>query len=738
MAKKKAAPEKLAEGQGSQIDILHYDGKVDPSYIPEGFDSVEEFLTDMRECHQNDLDFDRINRDAAIEDKKFAAGEQWDPIVLEQRKGLPCLVINSIPQYIAQLVGDWRESRKAVKVLAQNDQDTDIASVRGDLIRSIETHSRATRVYDQAFESLTQCGDGAFRITVEYARDDVFDQDIFIRPIEDALAVVWDRYSVDPTGRDARHVFVDDRLPSKEFYKKWPDATPETLHTDDLLDKVTMIGWVDNDSVRVTEYWRLIQRQRLIAIFQNGKVFEIDKDNVEQIIAENGPPVKQRLAWCTFAQMHLVTGFAILDGPYEYRLTRLPIIRMSGRVTNIGGRRVRYGLVRFMKDAVRMKNFWRSVAAEQLGYAPKAQWIATESAVEGREDSIRKAHLSRDPLIIVNDEAQVDVNIKRLDPPPVQQALLNEAQVNNQDMKDVTGIQDASLGVVSNETSGKAILARQREGDISSLTFYDNGDAAVLEGGDVINQLIPIVYDGTRTLRVIGEDEAIKFVRVNDPMDPFAVDLSVGQYDVAMATGTSYTTRRAEAAESMMEAIQVWPQLMGVAGDLVVKAQDWPGADKIAERLEQSMGQAHIDPAAVQQLQQALQTTTQKLQELQADRSIEQQKIQIDEYKAETDRIRALSDNQVDNNKMEMDAIQGILDNSAKLDEHEIQRAQLAYGHAEKARQHNDNISLAKQQMDHQRQLAKMSAAAKQTSTPGAKATSTSPGKSQTTTGSNG
>src|SRR3546814_14542504 len=95
--------------------------------------------------------------------------------------------------------------------------------------------------------------------------------------------------------------------------------------------------------------------------------------------------------------MHLVTGFAILSGPYEYRLNRLPIVRMSGRVVNISGRRIRYGLVRFMKDAARMKNFWRSVAAEQLGYASKAKWMVTEEAVAGRADAIRQAHINRDP-----------------------------------------------------------------------------------------------------------------------------------------------------------------------------------------------------------------------------------------------------------------------------------------------------------------------------------------------------
>lgn len=659
---------------GDQIDVLTYNGTVPKTYKPEGFDSQEAFLQDMRENYSADLEYDRINREAALDDKRFAAGEQWDPVVLQQRKGLPCLTINSIPQFTAQLVGDWRESRRSVKVVPSNDEDVDIASVRGDLIRSIEMQSRADRVYDSAFESLIQCGDGAFRISVEYARDDVFDQDIFIRPIEDALAVVWDRFSVDPTGRDAKRVFVDDRIPIKEFKKKWPKIDPTELQSDDLIDKVSLTGWIDNEAYKVTEYWRLIQRQRLMGLFKNGKVFELNSTNLEEIQAQYGPPMKTRLAWCTYAQMHLVTGFAILDGPYEYKLNRLPIVRMSGRVVNISGRRVRYGLVRYMKDAVRLKNFWRSVAAEQLGYAPKAQWIATDAAVEGREDKFRQAHLSRDPLLVVNDEAIIGQNIQRLEPPTPQMALLQESQQNQQDMKDVTGIHDASLGIRSNETSGRAISARQREGDIASLTFYDNGNAAVLEGGDVINQLIPQVIDGTRTLRLLGEDERVKFQRVNDPTNPDAVDLSVGEYDVALSTGTSYTTRRVEAGQAMMDAIQVWPQLMTVAGDLVARAQDWPGADKIAERLEQTMGQPQIDPAEVQKLQQQMQKLQEENFKLKAEKIAGDEDREVDMYNAETQRIRALSDHEVDANQMEMDAIQMILDSSTKLDEHDMSR----------------------------------------------------------------
>lgn len=674
MAKKpETKPVENTTSTATKVDVLRYEAApVAKDYVPEGFDTVEDFLKDMREEYDLDYDADRENRDNALEDKKFTAGQQWDPVVLEQRKGLPCLVINSVPQFIAQLVGDWRESKRGVKVLPTEEGDKDLADVRADLIRSVETQSRADRVYDNAFESAVVCGDGAFRVAVEYAKDDVFDQDIFVRPIDDALSVVWDRMSVDPTGRDARHCFVDDLIPTKDFERKWPNAKPSELSPREY-NQMIADSWIETDGVRVTEYWRMIDRDRLLVLFEDGSVRFVD-ENLDELVAKHGNPVKSRIAPCTYAQMHLVTGYDILAGPYEYRLSRLPIIRMSGRVVNLAGHRVRYGIVRFMKDSVRLRNFHRSVAAEQLGYAPKAQWIATESAVEGYEDELRKAHMSRDPLIKVSDEAIIGQNIQRLDPPKWQAALHQEAEANVQDMKDVTGIHDASLGIKSNETSGRAITARQREGDIAAITYYDNGNAAVLEAGDVMNQLISQIYDGTRIIRVIGEDEKMKFLKVNDPNDPRSPDLSVGRYDVALATGASYTTRRVEAAQAMMDAVQVWPQLLQVAGDLVAKAQDWPGADDLAERLKKTIPQQFLDPEdregpdpQVQQMQMTIQALTQENQQLKTNKEIDVKKLIIDVYNAETQRIRALSDNMVDGNSIELQGIQAILESGLKL-----------------------------------------------------------------------
>ena len=218
------------------------------------------------------------------------------------------------------------------------------------------------------------------------------------------------------------------------------------------------------------------------------------------------------------------------------------------------------------------------------------------------------------------------------------------------------------------------------------MTFHDNANAAIVEGGDVINQLIPQIHDSTRILRTIGEDQQVKFVRVNDPMDPGSINLAVGHYDVVMTIGTSYASRRVEAAQAMMDAIQVWPDLMSIAGDLVAQAQDWPGADKLAERikktippqfLEEGEGQA-LTPQQIQEIEQQMQALAMELEAAKKELEDKAVEHQIAMYNAETQRIRALSDNMVDDTKLNQDAIETILKYSAELDKQELQRDSIA------------------------------------------------------------
>ena len=553
-------------------------------------------LERMREFSE-DQEADKNNREAALEDLQFVAnidGAQWDATVRANRMAQlkPCLTINTLPQYIGQVIGDMRVNKPAIKVRPAEDADEDLADIRSGLIRSIERQSDATGIYSQAGEDAVTCGIGHFRAGLQYTADDVFDQDIRIQPITNPLSVLWDYMSVERTGADARRCWVVDDLPKKEFERQWPNAIPYA--GTELTTRARQVGWMSQDTVKVIEYWRIEEVPQQIAMLDDGTIKDYTPDKrmpdgrpmSDHVLNDAAGRPRIRTVRRKQAVMQLITGTSILTKPYILPIPRVPIFKVVGREVRVGDARVRFGLVRFAKDPVRLRNYWRSVGAELLAYAPKQSWIAPASSVEGREDDFRKAHLSGDPLLVYNDGNEKP---ERVAPPQFPEAILKEAQVNAQDIKDVTGLHDASLGIQSNETSGKAILARQREGDIATVMYHDNLNASIRACGEVVNLLIPLVYDTARTIRVEGEDAAIKLKRINDPNDPESIDMGKGKFDIVVDTGPSYSTKRVEAAESMLAFVQAVPQAAAVTGDLIAKAQDWPDAEVIADRLKRAI-----------------------------------------------------------------------------------------------------------------------------------------------------
>jgi hypothetical protein len=597
--------------------------------IPEGYDSVEDFLKEARERFQQGLDFDRENRDEAQTDLKFLAGDQWESEDVTARNGRPCLTINTLPQFVAQVVGDIRINRPAIKARPAEDADKDLASIREGLIRAIEHDSKAQQVYSSAGQSQVACGIGNFRVVLEYAADDAFDRDIRIKAIPDPFAVVWDAMRVEPTGADAGHCFVLDEVNRKAFEKQYPENVPEGLDGA-FSTELTRTGWLTNDVVRIAEYWVMKEKPAEIALLQDGSVKYVTKENraeIEPMIQLNGrgePMLRNTVK--KVACKYVITGHDILEAPVEYEIDRVPVFRVPGWEVNTGEKTYRFGLVRFAKDAARLRNYWRSVMAEKLALAPRQQWLVHNSAV-GDADEFRDAANSGDTVLVWGGQQEP----RRLEPPPIEAALMQEAALNAQDIKDVTGLHDASLGARSNETSGKAIMARQREGDVANYVYHDNLKSAIQECGRVVNQLIPKVYDTLRTIRVLGEDEQQKIQRVNDPNDPESIDLSKGKYDIVVETGPSYSTKRVESAESMMQFVQAVPMAAQVSGDLIAKAQDWPLAEEIGDRLKKALpaGLAdEDDPAKMSPEQQ--QAKQQQMQQAQAAQQMQMQGAQLE------------------------------------------------------------------------------------------------------------
>jgi hypothetical protein len=573
--------------------------------LPPDFASEAEFLQHMRKEFHEDTEADRLNREAALEDLKFMVGDQWDDVVRQRREAArkPTLTINRLPAFVAQIVGQRRQNETDLKIVPDAGENVSEARVREGLVRQIQKASRADIAYDNALQNQVVCGIGNFKLEVDYQDDDVFDQTLKVGACPDPLAVVWDRKLVDGTGRDATHCFEIFTLKLDEFEKSWPWATPSDVSIDiTLRGDLRMNGWLTLNDVRVVAYWVMRTRKRTLALMNSGKTQDITDEVGNVALMQNimqhadGTPVLREVDR-KFAQMYLCSGLDVLEGPYELPISRVPYFRVPGWEVMVGEWKHRWGLIRFLKDPQRLHNYWRSVIAEKLMLTPRAGWVASAEAVAGREADWRNSHLSDDPLLIYNGEA--GEKPERVQPADVQAALIGEAELTTQDIKDVSNIHEANLGMPSNEVSGAAISARQRVSDTGTVIYHDNLNQAIEECGRTMNELLPTIYDTARIVKVLGHDSKENMQAINDMGNPASVDITSGRYNVSVVTGPSYATKRMEAAESMKNLLNAMPQVYQYAADLFVEAQDWPMAEEIANRIRLQMDPAMLKPEQV-------------------------------------------------------------------------------------------------------------------------------------------
>src|SRR5665213_1521080 len=576
--------------------------------LPEGYDNEAALLAEMRQLFSDDVQYDRLNREAALEDLRFVVGDQWDDVVRTRRETArkPVLTVNRLPAFLAQLLGQRRQTETSIEVLASNGGTTSMADVREGLIRQIQKESKATAVYNKALEGAAACGIGNFQVEMDYSPQDVWNQEIKITAINDHLAVVWDRMLTEPTGGDAGHVFVVDAITKKEFTRKWPWATASDIVVDvTLRGDLRMNGWISVDDVRIVSYWRVRKRKRTYALMQDGSTQDLtdkvdanhpdyDANEAHQLMStiaqdKKGAPIMREVMQ-KYAQMYLCSGLNILAGPYNLTIPRVPVFRVPGWEMNVGEWKHRWGLVRFLKDPQRLHNYWRSVWAERIMQTPRSVWIAADTAVQGREKDFRNSHLSDDPLLIWN--AASGQKPERVPPAQMENSLGGQAEMTTQDIKDVSNIHEANLGMPSNEVSGAAIMARQRVSDTGTSIYHENLNDAIEQCGIVINFLIPVCYDTPRIIKVLGKDAKQNMVEINKTAEN---DITAGSYSITSATGPTTEPKRLAASEGIMTFINAAPSVAGIVMDLVAESMDWPMHEEFARRIRLTLPPGMID-----------------------------------------------------------------------------------------------------------------------------------------------
>lgn len=658
-------------------------------------------LAAMRNRLKIAIDATSVSRESEQDDLKFRAASpdvpewQWPAEVLTTRSGnngssvnaRPTLVINKIPQHVLQVTNDQKQNRPAGKVIPVDDKaDIELAQILEGMVRHIEYISDADVAYDTACDNQVTYGEGYFRILTEYCDENSFEQDIKIGRIRNSFSVYIDPMIQDPCGSDAEWAFITQQINKKEFEELYPKAKPISsleLGTGDQ----SLANWMTKDTVTIAEYFYFENETKTLMLYDVpailnlpvvGQFTVLKGDKKQQILEAAGlKPIKERETVIRMVKWVKTNGYEELetrDWPGKW----IPIVRVVGNEFEIDGDIYVSGIVRNAKDAQRMYNYWASQEAEMLALAPKAPFVGYAGQFEGFEDHWKLANVNNYPYLEVNpDAADPDGKAyplpQRMAPPMPQAGLIQAKMGASDDIKATTGQYDPSLGARSNETSGKAIIAREQQADTGTYHYVDNLARAIRYGARQIVDLIPKIYDTKRIARIVGLDGETDHVEI-DPESPQAVvkvrdenggilkkiyNPNIGKYDVAVTTGPSYMTKRQQAADAQAQLLQGNPDLWRIAGDLFVKNLDWPGADELAKRLakvvppelkddpDQSPEMAQAKQI-VQGLQQQIEQMGGVIQELQNGleaKKIEDQEFQTDikNYDALTKRLTALA-----------------------------------------------------------------------------------------------
>ena len=640
-------------------------------------------LSVMRRRYTMALSAYSDSREDELDDLRFMAGSpdnqwQWPADVLATRGSVqgqtinarPCLTINKLPQHVRQVTNEQRQNRPTGKVIPADDRaDVRVAEIFDGMVRHIEYISDADVAYDTACDNQVTYGEGYIRILTEYAREDSFDQDIKIGRVRNSFSVYMDPTIQDPCGADAEWCFITEDVSKADYERMFPDASPVSSLMSQGVGDQSLSQWLSEDMVRIAEYFYYTHEKATLNLYPDNITAYSGSPQDKQLKLMFGKPLRSRPVDRKKVKWIKTNGFEVLE-ERDWAGKYIPVVRVVGNEFEVDGQLYVSGLVRNAKDAQRMYNYWVSQEAEMLALAPKAPFIGYGGQFEGYEMQWKTANTNNWPYLEVNpdvtDGAGSPLPLPARAAPPLPQTGLIQAKLGAaDDIKGTTGQYDSSLGAQSNERSGRAILAREKQGDTGTYHFVDNLSRAVRYVTRQLVDMIPKIYDTARVARIVGLDGEVGMVRIN-PSQPEPVkeirdenglvidkiyNPSVGIYDVCVTTGPGYMTKRQEALDAMSMLLQSNPQLWTVAGDLFIKNMDWPGAQEMAARfakiIDPKVMEGEDQSPEMQMIKMQNEALTKELNQVvgmlqRVEQSIEAQEVQIKAYDAETKRISAV------------------------------------------------------------------------------------------------
>ena len=509
---------------------------------------------------------DRLRKDM-LDDRRFRLGRlgdeafQWPAKVWERRKsqGRPVLQTNRMPAFVALARNAVLSANLRPHVQPVDDKaDVKTAEVISALIRNTEHLSQVEAVYSTAIDSMSENGRGYVQVVTEYRDDESFEMRPRLKRVLNPFRVRVDPSAEEPDQRDAEYAFLETDYDADTWKQEFGGPGKE-LPTKDGTDwtgedNTQRANWFPSHSkVRVMDWYCAEYKESTLYELHDGKT-AVGLEDLDELLMRTIDPAlvseveqlsdKDHAAWMQelrkqqifrerTTQNRVITVRRI-DAQYIHETTTWPMkwqpfIPWVHEETDYLGERDMRGTVRDAKDAQRVYNVNVSSLSESVNDAPKNRVVGYKGQF-GKPDSLtrrgweeapnkRFAFLKVEPITIDGKPAPFP---QAFNVEPAIMGLAHAISQADNDLKATGRFHDASLAEPGPEQSGKAIIARQRQDELSNGGFI----AGHLVGlASVCRQLIAlyrVLYTTAQIVRITGDDDQKRKVMIfngeeNDP-----------------------------------------------------------------------------------------------------------------------------------------------------------------------------------------------------------------------------
>ena len=512
-----------------------------------------------------------INRSLYYEWVDFIMGDQWreDESKLFERYNKIPLIFNKLGVLMNHLLGDQIQNTPNLQILPDENVPVTTAQVRAALIRQISLNSDAKTKYQTSYWQAIVGGYGAYRIGLEYLNDFAFDKEIVLYDFEDPNQCYWDVSAKTKCKTDGMNAGFKTRMSRLRFRDKWGKDIESQIGTMAITEDST-VAFADDDSItQIDDYEREPVKIKIYRL-SDGSIIDDDELKDHEKIIVDGKKYLQRYGKTLtitdkretihYKIMHRqIAGDFVLDES-EFPSEQLPIIFVDQKsYYSKQGQQITRSFFKDAKDAQKYLNYLATQSAYIMKISRYDQFLMPRKCAAS-PDAMQQW---RDPSVVNGalyyDETPSGNKPEQLRPPELSQSLTQQYERTLMDIQSGTGLFNTQLGEMGNEVSGTAIDARTNRGSRNTQTSRNSLDIAIAVGGEIINEMIPKVYDTARELMLMMPESESKPISINKPMDDYGMmienDMTKGRYKIRLKPGPSYEGQKELALESLQSVI---------------------------------------------------------------------------------------------------------------------------------------------------------------------------------------